>query len=821
MEKLRYTSTHWGNYLVGRAEDGQIVVQPASQDPEPSPIGRSLADTHDRNSRVARPVVRLGYYKHGRASDTTQRGREPFVAIGWAEALDIAADALAAARASGGNRAIYGGSYGWASAGRFHHAQSQLHRFLQKFGGYTDSRDTYSFAAAEVLIPHIIGMDAYAAAIEAPTTEEIVQHCKRIVYFGGANGRNMQVNAGGVAHHDAAKHYSSIRDAGIDVVNIGPIRDDASAYLNARWLSCRPHSDVAIMLALFHTLIAEKLHDRAFVDRYCTGFDRLADYVTGIADGQPKDAAWAAALSEIPADEIQKLARLMAAERCLIGVTYSLQRAEHGEQTHWAAWALAAALGYIGLPGGGVLMGTGVGKINTLQRKILPFSLGAFPQQRNLVTDYVPVARITEMLEHPGRAFTYNGRVLTYPDIELVYWAGGNPFHHHQDLNRLRQAWARPQTVIVHEMSWTSTARFADIVLPCTSPLERDDISGGSMDNWLSPMHQVLAPFEDARDDYAIFSGLAERLGFGPDFTDGLSAGQWVERLYQVTRDNAAAAGVALPDYKTFREGPPIDLRPMLADSVQVMETFRADPQANPLQTPSGRIEVFSQTIADFGYADCGGHPTWYEKREWLGSPLAERFPLHLMSNQPNTRLHSQLDNGVTSQESKIRDREPMRMNPLDAGARGISNGDIVRVFNDRGAFLAGVRLSDALRRGVIQIATGAWYDILNPGDPNSLEIHGNPNAVTNDIGTSSLAQGPSANSCLVEVERYEGGLPPLKVLSPPAIIERQDAGPPDHPPGEGLHASSRPAPRSEATVPRRQCCSVEGRDKEQGSIAP
>jgi biotin/methionine sulfoxide reductase len=782
MAQPRYTATHWGNYLVAQADDGQILVQPASQDPEPSSIGRSLADTQDRNSRVAQPMVRLGYYTRGRASDTTQRGRERFVAIDWPEALDIAADALAAARASGGNRAIYGGSYGWASAGRFHHAQSQLHRFLQKLGGYTDSRDTYSFAAAEVLIPHIIGMGAYDAAIEAPTTEEIVRHCKRIVFFGGADGRNMQVNAGGIGHHDAARHYGAIRNAGIDVVNIGPIRDDASGSLNARWLACRPHSDVAIMLAIVHTLIAENLHDRAFVDRYCTGFDRFADYVMGLADGQPKDAAWAAALSEIPADDIQKLARLMAADRCLIGVTYSLQRAEHGEQTHWAAWALAAALGYIGLPGGGVLMGTGVGKINTLERKVLPFSVGAFPQQRNLVTDYIPVARITEMLEHPGGAFAYNGRALTYPEIELVYWAGGNPFHHHQDLNRLRQAWAHPRTVIVHEMSWTSTARLADIVLPCTSPLERDDIGGGSLDNWLTPMHQVLAPFEEARDDYAIFSGLAERLGFGPDFTEGLSADQWVQRLYQVTRDHAAAAGVALPDYETFRDGPPIDLRPMLADSVQVMETFRADPDANPLQTPSGRIELFSQTIADFGYADCGGHPTWYEKREWLGSPLAERFPLHLMSNQPGTRLHSQLDNGVTSRESKIRGREPMRMNPLDADARGISEGDIVRVFNDRGAFLAGVRLSDALRRGVIQIATGAWYDVLDPADPKSLEIHGNPNAVTNDIGTSSLAQGPSANSCLVEVERYDDDLPPLKVLSLPAIIDRQDAGPTDHP---------------------------------------
>jgi biotin/methionine sulfoxide reductase len=245
MAQPELTATHWGNYLVGQQDDGGISVEPVTQDPEPSPIGRSLTASQDRNSRVARPMIRLGYYKHGRASDTSQRGREPFVALDWNEALDITADALAAARDSGGHRSIYGGSYGWASAGRLHHAQSQLHRFLQKFGGYTGALDTYSFAAAEVLIPHILGMDAYFAAMQSPTTQEIAQHCKRMVLFGGAAARNMQVNAGGVGHHDASMHYSAIRDAGIDVVNISPIRDDASPLLNARWLPCRPNSDVA------------------------------------------------------------------------------------------------------------------------------------------------------------------------------------------------------------------------------------------------------------------------------------------------------------------------------------------------------------------------------------------------------------------------------------------------------------------------------------------------------------------------------------------------------------------------------------------------
>ena len=773
MDPRRMTATHWGNFLVDRTPGGALSVSPAHDDPQPSAIGRSLAATQDSRCRIARPAVRRGYYEQRRAGDTARRGAEPFVELDWNEALDIAAEALREARDAGGNRAIYAGSYGWASAGRFHHAQGQIHRFLRLFGGYTDSVDSYSFAAAEVLIPHVLGMNAYYAAAQAPTTQEIAQHCKRIVFFGGAAVRNAQVSSGGLGRHDAAEHFAAIRDAGIDVVNVGPIRDDVIADLEPRWLACRPGSDVAIMLGMLHTLIVEERYDRDFVNRYCTGFDRLAEYVTGRGDGRAKDAAWAAALSELPAEDIRALARDMAEERCLIGVTYSLQRAEHGEQTHWAAWALAAALGHIGLPGGGVLMGTGVGRMNTLQRRFLPFRIGTIPQPANPVQDAIPVARIADLLERPGESFSYNGRTLAYPHIDLVYWAGGNPFHHHQDINRLRRAWTRPKTVIVNEINWTTTARMADIVFPVSSPLERDDFAGSSMDHWLTPMHAVLAPYGESRDDYTVFAGLAKRLGFEAEFTEGRDANEWLEHLWDVTRRNAGEAGIALPDFASFREGPPLDLRPMLEERPLVLERFRQDPAAHPLDTPSGRIELFSQTIADAGCPDCVGHPAWYDKCEWLGSPQAERFPLHLLSNQPATRLHSQLDNGVTSQESKIRGREPIRMNPQDAAARGILDGDVVRAFNERGAFLAGVRLSDALRPGVVQIATGAWYDVLDPADPTSLEIHGNPNAVTNDIGTSSFAQGPSANSCLVEVERYDDALPELNVFTPPPLVAR------------------------------------------------
>jgi biotin/methionine sulfoxide reductase len=204
----------------------------------------------------------------------------------------------------------------------------------------------------------------------------------------------------------------------------------------------------------------------------------------------------------------------------------------------------------------------------------------------------------------------------------------------------------------------------------------------------------------------------------------------------------------------------------MLAD-------FRADPAAHPLETKSGRIEIFCDTIASFGYADCPGHPTWLEPAEWLGSLKAARFPLHMVSDQPFTKLHSQLDHSAYSKANKIHAREPVMISPQDAAARGINEGDVLRVFNDRGSCLAGARVSPRIRPGVVKLSTGAWFDPSAWDADKPLEKHGNPNALTLDIGASSLSQGCAAQTCLVQVEKFAGDLPPLSAHALPAFVLR------------------------------------------------
>jgi len=246
----------------------------------------------------------------------------------------------------------------------------------------------------------------------------------------------------------------------------------------------------------------------------------------------------------------------------------------------------------------------------------------------------------------------------------------------------------------------------------------------------------------------------------------------WLRHLYDVARQQAAKRGHELPDFDGFWatgyiEFPEPDEPPVL------FAGFREDPDANPLRTPSGRIEIYSETIAGFGYDDCPGHPVWLEPAEWLGADAAADYPLHMISNQPSTRLHSQLDCGDVSRDSKVAGREPVWINPEDAARRGIADGHVVRIYNARGACLAGARLSDNLRPGVIRLSTGAWYDPLDAGAPGSLDRHGNPNVLTSDKGTSKLAQSPSAQTVLVEIERYDGPTPPITVFSQPAIAAR------------------------------------------------
>ncbi len=760
--KKQYSAAHWGIYEVEQ-RDGDALphLRSLSSDPDPNPIGLDQLDPSVTALRVKRPAVREGWLEHGPGKSGDRRGEERFIEVDWDTALDLAAGEIERIRRDHGNEAIFGGSYGWSSAGRFHHAQSHVHRFYNMMGGYVRSVDSYSLGAGRVLMPHIVAnMDESNASHSS--WEVLEAHCELFVTFGGVPLKNTRVSSSGTGRHRARDGMRRLRESGTRIVNISPVGDNCGDNDASEWIAIRPNTDTAMMLAIAWVVYHDPRFDRGFLDRYTVGFDRFLPYLTGATDGVAKTPLWAASITGVSANRIEALAREMLGKRTMINVAWALQRASHGEQPFWMLVTLAAMLGQVGLPGGGY--GLGYGAMNVMGSKH-PRVPGPFlPQGQNAVAAFIPVARFTDMLLQPGAEFRYNGAVHRYPDIKLLHWAGGNPFHHHQDLNRLRGAWAKPDTVIVHEQYWTPVARQADIVLPATTSLERDDIGFATREGFFIAMRQAVAPHGEARDDFAIFAELARRLGINEDYSEGRDVQGWLRHLYEENRPRAQAAGIPLPDFDSFWEMGLIDLAPF--DKPHIMHgDFRADPDAHPLKTPSGKIEIFSERIAGFDLPDCPGHPIWLEPEEWLGHRLAERYPLHMLSDQPVRRLHSQLDHSPYSRAGKVAGREPIHLNPTDAQSRGIADGDLVEVFNDRGRSLAGAVLSTDIMPGVVRLSTGAWFD---PGE--GIERHGNPNTLTLDKGASELSQGCIAQTCLVDVRNAAPGSPDVGVFNLPRI---------------------------------------------------
>ncbi|MBW0106464.1 molybdopterin-dependent oxidoreductase, partial [Pseudonocardia sp. KRD291] len=711
-------SSHWGVFRA-RWSGGDLQVRPHPGDPDPSPVLDNIPAALTHPARVAAPSVRRGWWTDGPGPDE-RRGHDEYIEVGWDELLDRLAAELRRVRETHGDAAVYGGSYGWASAGRFHHAQGQLHRFLAVTGGYTRSVNTYSGGAAEVLLPHILGgFDAVTRY--AVSWDSVAAHTDTVLAFGGMALKNSTVGSGGVSRHVERGAMRAAKARGARFVLVSPLRPDLPDEVDAQWLPIEPGTDAALMLALMHTVVTAGAHDREFLASHCVGWPELERH---LFDGPVKDAEWAATITGIDAATIRELAGRITVGRTLVTVAQSLQRAEHGEQPVWAGAALAAVLGQIGLPGGG--FNYGLGSLGHYGRPRNAVPVPTMARTQNPVTSYIPVARISDMLLHPGEPYEYNGEHRVYPHVRLAYWMGGNPFHHHQDLNRLRRAVARLDTFVVHDPVWTATARHADIVLPSTTTLEREDIGASGSDPLLVAMKPVSPPRGQARDDYDTLSALAERLGSGAEFTQGRTSREWLEHLYLRTQKALADRGSPAPDFDEFWEAGELEL-PSGPDDGGVLARFRADPSGHPLATRSGKVEVGSPTIVAFGYDDCPGHPAWLPPTE---RPTPEH-PLWLVANQPATRLHSQLDFGAHSAGAKgAGGQEIVRVHPVDAAARGIVDGDVVRVSNDRGATLAQARVTDEVRAGVVQLPTGAWWD----PEPDGTCRHGNPNVLTRDV---------------------------------------------------------------------------------------
>ncbi|KHT44856.1 trimethylamine-N-oxide reductase TorA [Vibrio sinaloensis] len=779
----KVSGSHWGAFRAHIYAGKVQEIKPLELDKNPTEMLNGIKGIIYSPSRVRYPMVRLDWLKkHKYSADT--RGDNRFIRVTWDEALDLFYRELERVQKDYGPWALHAGQTGWNQTGAFNNCTAHMQRAVGMHGNFITKVGDYSTGAGQTILPYVLGStEVYA---QGTSWSEILENADNIVLWANDPVKNLQVGWNCETHESfdyLAQLKEKVAKGEINVLSVDPVKNKTQRYLENDHLYINPMTDVAFMLAVAHVLYNEDLYDKKFIETYCLGFDEFIQYVQGeTKDKVVKTPEWAAEICGVKADKIREFARMLVSGRTQILMGWCIQRQEHGEQPYWAAAVIAAMVGQIGLPGGGISYGHHYSSIGVPSTGFA--GPGGFPRNldqgmkpkwdNNDFNGYsrtIPVARWIDCLLEPGKEIRYNGGKVKLPDFKMMVISGNNPWHHHQDRNRMKKAFKKLQTVVTVEFAWTATCRFSDIVLPACTQWERNDIDvyGSYSSKGLIAMHRLVDPLFQSKPDFQIMSELTQRFGRRDEYTRGMSEMEWIQSLYNDCR--AANKGkFEMPEFNEFWEKSVLDFgqgKPWVRHA-----DFRLDPEINPLGTPSGFIEITSRKIGRYGYEHCQEHPMWFEKSERShGGPGSDKHPYWLQSCHPDKRLHSQM---CESEEFRatyaVQGREPVYINPVDAKAKGIKDGDLVRVFNDRGQLLAGAVVTDSYPRGVIRIEEGAWYGPLNEKE-GAICTYGDPNTLTQDIGSSELAQATSANTCIVDFEKFTGKVPPVTSFGGPIEV--------------------------------------------------
>ncbi|HCD1284927.1 TPA: trimethylamine-N-oxide reductase TorA [Vibrio parahaemolyticus] len=779
----KVTGSHWGAFRAHIYAGKVQEIKPLELDKNPTEMLNGIKGIIYSPSRVRYPMVRLDWLKkHKYSADT--RGNNRFIRVTWDEALDLFYRELERVQKEYGPWALHAGQTGWNQTGSFNNCTAHMQRAVGMHGNFITKVGDYSTGAGQTIMPYVLGStEVYA---QGTSWSEILENSDNIILWANDPVKNLQVGWN-CETHESFKYLAELKEkvakGEINVLSVDPVKNKTQRYLENDHLYINPMTDVAFMLAVAHVLYNENLYDKKFIDTYCLGFEEFIQYVQGkTKDKVEKTPEWAAAICGVKADKIREFARMLVSGRTQILMGWCIQRQEHGEQPYWAAAVVAAMVGQIGLPGGGISYGHHYSSIGVPSTGFA--GPGGFPRNldqgmkpkwdNNDFNGYsrtIPVARWIDCLLEPGKEINYNGGKVKLPDFKMMVISGCNPWHHHQDRNRMKKAFRKLQTVVTIEFAWTATCRFSDIVLPACTQWERNDIDvyGSYSNKGLIAMHRLVDPLFQSKPDFQIMSELTQRFGRREEYTRGMSEMEWIESLYNDCK-KANEGKFEMPEFNEFWEKSVLDFgegKPWVRHA-----DFRKDPELNPLGTPSGFIEITSRKIGRYGYEHCQEHPMWFEKSERShGGPGSDKYPFWLQSCHPDKRLHSQM---CESEEFRatyaVQGREPVYINPIDAKSKGIKDGDLVRVFNGRGQLLAGAVLTDSYPRGVIRIEEGAWYGPLNEKE-GAICTYGDPNTLTQDIGSSELAQATSANTCIVDFEKFTGKVPPVTSFGGPIEV--------------------------------------------------
>ncbi|MFC2022036.1 molybdopterin-dependent oxidoreductase [Chloroflexota bacterium] len=682
--------------------------------------GRAYRQRVYASDRLLYPMRRIG-----------ERGEGKFERISWDEAIDTVAREIIRVRDTYGAASILYLQLG----GDIHNLNNahQMRRVLSLAGGCTTRWGSPSFQAA--LYAQSI---TYGTCYTDNTRNDLVN--SRLIIMWGWNPTST------ITGVNTNWYLAQAKEAGAKIIAVDPRYTDSAATFAHEWIPIRPGTDGAMMLAMAYIMIEENLQDQEFLDTHTIGFNKFKDYVTGMDDGIAKTPLWAESITGVSATTIRNLAYEYATIKPAALMTgIAPGRTAFGEQYHRIAITLAAMTGNIGIHGGDAAGWAWSSIRGGYPYKIVWGDLYQIGQGASVVNPVdaqvsippkgSPYGYLASRVHGCDTAdFIQKGKAGGYPaDCRLLAVVNCNFVNAFPDVNRTVQALKsnKLEFIFIQEQFMTPTAKFADIILPTSTYMERNDIANGVGLAFYGYVKKAIEPLGECKSHLEIAKLLASRLGV--NFSDK-------------TEENLLSEMVVdseIPDYEQFKQKGVYRIslpKPYVAFEKQIKE-----PVNNPFPTPSGKIEIYSQQLAELNNPEIPPLPKYINTWESRDDPLAAKYPLQLITTHFKRRANAQFDNIPWLRELET---QAVWINSYDAQARGISNGDLVRVFNDRGQIVIPAKVTERIVLGVVDIPHGAWYD----PDDKGVDKGGCANVLTNS--TYSPGGALAYNTCLVQIQK-------------------------------------------------------------------